>query len=129
LAVEDERRLLNPRIREHFLVRIFTIASYRETKQRGSIQALIKFHSENKYLLTAYNQKQLHILGKIVANQEKRPIESILVLYETNLYLAFSHPPSAGSNVNVLPKIMGYFSSELTREEKTFFLKMIEHTG
>ena len=47
-------------------------------------------------------------------------------MYETNLYLAFSHPPSVGSNINVLLKIMGYFSSELTREEKEFFLKTTE---
>jgi uncharacterized protein YbgA (DUF1722 family)/uncharacterized protein YbbK (DUF523 family) len=126
LAIEDERRLLNPRIREHFLVKLFAIASFREIKQKNSIQALIKFQSENKYLLTAYNQKQLRILGKIVANQEKRPIESIMTLYENNLYLAFSNPPSVGSNINVLLKIMGYFSSELTREEKAFFLKTTE---
>jgi uncharacterized protein YbgA (DUF1722 family)/uncharacterized protein YbbK (DUF523 family) len=127
LAIEDERRLLNPRIREHFLVKLFSIASFREIKQKNSIQALIKFQSENKYLLTAYSQKQLRILGKIVANQEKKPIDSILTLYENNLYLAFSHPPSVGSNINVLLKIMGYFSSELTKEEKAYFLKTTEH--
>jgi len=126
LAIEDERRLLNPRIREHFLVKIFALANYREIKEKKSIQALIKFQSENKYLLTAYSQKQLHILGKIVANQEKRSIESILRLYETNLYNVFSHPPSVGSNINVLLKILGYFSSELNKEEKAFFLKTTE---
>ena len=126
LAIEDERRLLNPRIREHFLVKLYTLANFREVKQKKSIQALIKFQSENKYLLTAYSQKQLRILGKIVANQEKRPIESILSLYEANLYDVFSRPPSVGSNINVLLKILGYFSSELTKEEKAFFLKTTE---
>ena len=38
----------------------------------------------------------------------------------------FSRPPSVGSNVNVLLKILGYFSSELTKEEKAFFLKTTE---
>ena len=126
LAIEDERRLLNPRIKEHFLVKLYTLASFRAVKQKKSIQALIKFQSDNKYLLTAYSQKQLSILGKIVANQEKRPIESILSLYEANLYDVFSRPPSVGSNVNVLLKILGYFSSELTKEEKAFFLKTTE---
>lgn len=123
LAIEDERRLLNPRIKEHFLTKLFTLANYREIKQEKSIQALIKFQSENKYLFTAYNQKQMHTLGKIAANHEKRPIEMILRLYETNLYQVFSRPPTIGSNINVLLKIMGYFSSELTREEKAFFLR------
>ena len=126
LAIEDERRLLNPRIKEHFLVKLFTLAKYRTIKHKKSIQSLIKFHSENKYLLTAYSQKQLRILGNIVANQENRPIETILSLYENNLYPVFSHPPSVGSNINVLLKIMGYFSSELTKDEKAFFLKTTE---
>jgi uncharacterized protein YbgA (DUF1722 family)/uncharacterized protein YbbK (DUF523 family) len=126
LAIEDERRLLNPRIREHFLVKVFTFAKYREIKHKNSIQALIKFQSENKYLLTAYNQKQLRVLGNIVANQEKRPIETILNLYENNLYPVFSHPPGVGSNINVLLKIMGYFSNDLTKDEKAFFLKTTE---
>ena len=123
LAIEDERRLLNPRIKEHFLTKLFATASYRETKQKQSIQALIKYQSDNKYLLTAYSQKQLHILGKIVANQEKKPIKTLLNLYETNLYQAFLHPPTVGSNINVMMKIMGYFSNDLTREEKAYFIK------
>ena len=126
LAIEDERRLLNPRIREHFLVKLFALASFREVKQKNSIQALVKFQSDNKYLLTAYSQKQLRILGNIVANHDKRPIESILCLYEANFFDVFSRPPSVGSNINVLLKILGYFSSELTREEKAFFLKTAE---
>jgi uncharacterized protein YbgA (DUF1722 family)/uncharacterized protein YbbK (DUF523 family) len=126
LAIEDERRLLNPRINEQFLVKLYTIASFRETKKENSLKALIKFHSENKYLLTAYSQKQLHILGNIVANQEKKPLKSILTSYENNLYPAISHPPSVGSNINVLLKIMGYFSSELSKGEKAFFLKTTE---
>jgi uncharacterized protein YbgA (DUF1722 family)/uncharacterized protein YbbK (DUF523 family) len=125
LAIEDERRLLNPRIKEHFLVKLFTIANFRETKHKKSNRALIDFQSKNKYLLTAYNQKQLRILGKIVANNQGQPIDSMLEEYETNLYPAFAHPPSIGSNINVLLKIMGYFSSSLTKEEKAFFLKTI----
>jgi uncharacterized protein YbgA (DUF1722 family)/uncharacterized protein YbbK (DUF523 family) len=123
LAIEDERRLLNPRIREHFLTKLFALANFRETKNQRSIQALVKYQSDNKYLLTAYNQKQLRILGKIAANQEKKVVDSLLASYETNLYLAYAHQPSVGSNINVMLKIMGYFSSQLTKEEKAFFLK------
>jgi len=126
LAIEDEKRLLNPRIREHFLVKLFTLASFRKIKEEKSLHSLIKFQSENKYLLTAYNQKQLRILGKIVANQERKSTDLIFSLYENNLNLVFSHPPSVGSNINVLLKIMGYFSNDLSHEEKAFFLKTTE---
>ena len=65
LAIEDERRLLNPRIREHFLTKLFTLASFREVKKSGKIRDLVKFQSDNKYLFTAYNQTELKSLGKV----------------------------------------------------------------
>jgi uncharacterized protein YbbK (DUF523 family) len=70
LAIEDERRLLNPRIREHFLTKLFTLASFREVKKSGKVKDLVKFQADNKYLFTAYNQTALRILGKLAANQE-----------------------------------------------------------
>jgi hypothetical protein len=61
LPVEDGRRLLNSRIRGHFLTRVFTFASFREVKRSGSMKQLVRFQSENKHLLTAYSQKELSI--------------------------------------------------------------------
>ena len=126
LAIEDERRLLNPRIKEHFLTKLFALASFREAKKSGSISQLVRFQSENKYLLTAYSQKELRFLGKIAANQEQKPCEEIFNSYEAHLHSAFARAPSVGSNTNVMLKIMGYFSDLLTKDEKTFFLNAIE---
>jgi uncharacterized protein YbgA (DUF1722 family)/uncharacterized protein YbbK (DUF523 family) len=126
LVIEDERRLLNPRIKEHFLTKLFTFASFREAKKSGAISDLVRFQSENKYLLTAYSQKELRILGKIVANQEQKPCNELFTTYETHLYNAFVSPPSVGSNINVMYKIMGYFSDQLLKEEKDFFIKSLE---
>jgi uncharacterized protein YbgA (DUF1722 family)/uncharacterized protein YbbK (DUF523 family) len=126
LAIEDEMRLLNYRIREHFLTKLFTLASFRDVKKSGRIKELIRFHSENKYLLTAYNQKELRTLGKIAANQEAKHIAEILEDYETHLQLALARTPSIGANINVMLKMMGYFSRQLSKEEKTFFLESID---
>ena len=126
LAIEDERRLLNPRIKEHFLTKLFTFANFREAKKSGTISDLVRFQSENKYLLTAYSQKELRILGKIAANQEQKPCNELFKTYETHLYKAFGSPPSIGSNINVMYKIMGYFSNQLSKEEKDFFIKSLK---
>jgi uncharacterized protein YbgA (DUF1722 family) len=125
-AIEDERRLLNLRIREHFLTKLFTLASFRESVKSGRIKGLVKFHSDNKYLLTAYSQKELQFLGKITANQEHKPFAEIAADYAVHLNYALARTPSAGANINVMLKIMGYFSSQLSKEEKTFFLDSIE---
>jgi uncharacterized protein YbgA (DUF1722 family)/uncharacterized protein YbbK (DUF523 family) len=126
LAIEDERRLLNPRIKEHFLTKLFAFASFREAKESGTINDLVRFQSENKYLLTAYSQKELRILGKIAANQEQKPCNELFTTYETHLYRAFGSAPSIGSNINVMYKIMGYFSNQLLKDEKAFLIKSLE---
>jgi len=126
LAVEDEHRLLNPRIKEHFLTKLFTLASFRDVKKSNAMRKLVEFQSENKYLLTAYSQKELGVLGRLVANQEGKPVDEIVKIYELHLQSALKRPSSLGSNVNVMMKIMGYFSHQLTAKEKSFFLNSLE---
>jgi uncharacterized protein YbgA (DUF1722 family)/uncharacterized protein YbbK (DUF523 family) len=126
LPIEDERRLLNPRIKEHFLTKLFTLASFRKVKRSGKVSDLVKFQSNNKYLLTAYNQKELRILGKLAANQEHRKFDETIKTYETHLYSALARTPSVGANINVMLKIMGYFSDQLSKDEKSFFLISVE---
>jgi len=126
IAIEDERRLLNPRIKEHFLTKLFTFASFREAKKSGKLKDIVRFQSENKYLLTAYSQKELRILGKLTANQGNLSSSEIFNIYETHLQYALARTPSIGANINVMLKIMGYFSNQLSQEEKSFFISSLE---
>jgi uncharacterized protein YbgA (DUF1722 family) len=102
---------------EHFLTKLFTLASFREVKKSGKVRDLVKFQSDNKYLFTAYNQTELRILGKLVANQEHKPFDETMMSYETHLHYALVRTPSAGANINVMLKIMGYFSHQLSKRE------------
>lgn len=126
LAVEDEGRLNNWRIREHFLARIFTLAAFRAVKAAGTMQALVRFQAENKLLLLSYHQEEMRALGRIVANHERRPLAAVLADYERHLRLALARPPRCTSAINVLMHALGYFSSKLTTQEKQFFLDTLE---
>ncbi|MBN2827253.1 MAG: DUF1722 domain-containing protein [Tissierellales bacterium] len=126
IMIEDEGRISNFNIREHFLTHIYTRASFREVKRSGAIKKLVKFHSNNKYLFMAYNQGQLKIMGKIVANHEKRPIHELMDEYEKNLSLLLNTFPQKRRNVNVLMHILGYFSNVLTMNEKAYFLDLLQ---
>jgi uncharacterized protein YbgA (DUF1722 family) len=86
----------------------------------------VKFQSNNKYLLTAYNQKELRILGKLAANQEHMKFDETIKTYETHLHNALARTPSVGANINIMLKIMGYFSDQLSKDEKSFFLISVE---
>ncbi|MEZ4628411.1 MAG: DUF523 and DUF1722 domain-containing protein [Eubacteriales bacterium] len=74
LPIEEEGRLTNYAIREHFLTKLYTVFRFQQVKQSRSMKELVRFHSEHKFLLMAYHQTQLRLLGKIVANPEKTPV-------------------------------------------------------
>jgi uncharacterized protein YbgA (DUF1722 family)/uncharacterized protein YbbK (DUF523 family) len=126
LPVEDEGRLRNARIKEHFLTKLFTLAAFRKVKTEGSMKDLVRFHTENKYLLMAYSQAELGKLGNIVANKEKKPFKDLISEYEMHLYDAFSKPPRYTSNINVLTHALGHFSERLSSNEKSLFLDWIQ---
>ena len=125
LAIEDEGRLKNYDIREHFLTQIFTIAYFDKVSEKMSINELVKFHSENKYLLMAYHQSKQKELGAIVANHDKENIETLLERYRENLQIALMKPLLKGRNTNMILHMFGYVSDFLSAEEKEFFLNEV----
>jgi uncharacterized protein YbgA (DUF1722 family)/uncharacterized protein YbbK (DUF523 family) len=125
-ALEDEKRLLNSRIKDHFLKKIFTLASFREIMESNSPQDLVEFQSINKLLLTAYSQKELHVLGILVANMKGISREQLFSEYSAHLKEAFKHPPRPGANINIATKSYGYFSDKLGKPEKTMFMDILE---
>jgi uncharacterized protein YbgA (DUF1722 family)/uncharacterized protein YbbK (DUF523 family) len=125
-AIEDEGRLLNLKIREHFLTKIFAFTKLRETIKSGSMRQLVLFHAQNKLLLMAHNQKELRNLGKIVANHDRNKFEMLAKEYDEHFRLAITRPARDGANINVFMHALGYFSDELTSREKKYFLKTLE---
>ena len=126
LPVEDEGRLTNFKIREHFLTRIFALARLRVVIASGAMRELVAFQAAQKLTLMAYNQTEMRILGRIVANHEKRRFADVAADYETHFRRALAKPARVSSNINVLMHALGYFSDELNAREKAYFLDSLE---
>lgn len=126
LPVEDEGRLNNFRIREHFLTRLFTLADFRRVLAAYTMRDLVSFHADNKLLLMAYNQGELKAMGNIVANREKRPPGEVLEDYREHLLQALAKPPRYTAGINVLMHALGYFKQGLNPREKALFLDNLE---
>ncbi|MDF0591044.1 DUF523 and DUF1722 domain-containing protein [Candidatus Methanocrinis natronophilus] len=126
LSVEDEGRLRNPRIKEHFLSKLFALASFREAKRSGSMKELVGFQTENKMLLMAYHQAETKALGKIAANHDHRPFSEVAASYELHLRRALCRPRRYTSNINVLMHILGHFSDSISEGERKLFLENIQ---
>ena len=126
LAIEDEGRLTNFPIRENFLAKIFTHAEFLAVKNAGTARALSDFQAKNKYLLLAYNEKEMRLMGSLAANLKKRPVKEVNEEYGGHLLLAFAKQLSFKPVINVLTHALGYFKEQLVKEEKKFFLESME---
>jgi uncharacterized protein YbgA (DUF1722 family)/uncharacterized protein YbbK (DUF523 family) len=126
LAVEEEGRMKNARLREHFLTKLFAFASFRSAKGKGGMAELIQFHAENKTLLLSYHQTQLRALGRIVANPQKLPAAEVWNDYEAGFYPAFARPPRRPTTVNALEHAWGHFSEGVNQAEKDYFFRELE---
>jgi uncharacterized protein YbgA (DUF1722 family)/uncharacterized protein YbbK (DUF523 family) len=126
--VEDEGRLKNFTIRENFLMRVFTLARYRDVRKAPSIGSLVDFHTRNKYLLMAFNQSRMRELGRVVANHRDfgKSAEAVIARYGEDLEALLDRFPRFTSIINVLMHMFGGFKDVLKSEEKRFFLNSIE---
>ena len=126
LAIEDEGRLMNYKIREHFLTKLYLRARFRQARASRDITDLVAFHTENKLLLMGYNQKELNALGRLAANKEKKKLDEVLREYEMHLQKALARAPRCTSNINVLMHAFGSFKRKISTKEKAFFLETLE---
>jgi uncharacterized protein YbgA (DUF1722 family)/uncharacterized protein YbbK (DUF523 family) len=122
VPIEDEGRLNNFTIREHFLSVLFALARLRAVKRSDKIKNLVAFQTDHKLFLMAYSQAGMKILGNLVANREGKSFGELMEEYERQFLAAVSRPPSPGKVVNVLMHAMGYFKEEISTREKAFFL-------
>ena len=121
LAIEDEGRLKNLNIREHFLTRVFAFARFRALQQSASMHDLVRFHAAHKLLLMAYSQSKLRELGRIVANADGKRMGAVLELYWKCFREAFHKPPRHASPINVLMHTLGLLQEEADRQGKATF--------
>ena len=126
LPVEDEGRLNDPKLRENFIERIFTLRRWREAMdQQKSIKNLIAFHTQHKLLVLSHSPKHYQIMGKLVATAKEIPWEDLYEEYQRFLLEALSLKTTPKKNSNVLHHILGYFKRQLSGDEKKELLEII----
>jgi len=125
-AIEDEGRLRNFNLREHFLIKIFTLARYRECIAKRSAAALIEFHASHKFVFMAYSQQAMREMGRILANPQKKSWKEIEAAYREKLHEALARPARHTSHCNVLEHALGYVSDGLSAQERRHFLATLE---
>jgi uncharacterized protein YbgA (DUF1722 family) len=126
LPIEDELRLNNARIRDHFLTGIFTLAAFRKVEEKGEREDLARFHAANKFVLMACHQQLMNEMGRLVASRAKTDPAELFFHYRHLLCAALAQAPRYTNNINVLQHALGYFSDRISGEEKAYCLRLID---
>ena len=107
-------------------IKQFVIERFEDVKKNKKAKELVEFQARNKFLIIAYNQEQLKILGLIVASYKKIKFSDILNEYEKNLNMCLEYKPTIKTHSNVIMHIFGFFSKEFTSLEKDKFFELLK---
>ncbi|PIE56040.1 MAG: hypothetical protein CSA34_06420 [Desulfobulbus propionicus] len=125
-SVDDEMRLTNIVLREHFLIKLYASARFREIAQTMKMRDLISFHASYKFLFLAYNEQHFRQCGRIVANHEKLCSDEVFSLYRAEMARLLRRPFRREAMVNTLYHAYGLISAGLAAEEKEYIINTIE---
>jgi uncharacterized protein YbgA (DUF1722 family)/uncharacterized protein YbbK (DUF523 family) len=126
LPVEEEGRLNDPILRENFVERIFAYHRWqRYAHQRKSVRSLVDFHTRHKLLVWAHSEPHYRKLGRIVAQAKQSPIAAPYEQYSRLFMEGLACHATARKHGNVLHHMMGYFSKELSKEEREELLELV----
>jgi uncharacterized protein YbgA (DUF1722 family)/uncharacterized protein YbbK (DUF523 family) len=130
LPVEEEGRLHDPALREHFIESLFVFKRWRELLNRKQGRGgLVAFHARHKYLLLAHSPKHYQELGKWVARGKEVAPPFWYSRYQERLFEALRQKATLKKQVNVLLHLLGYFKKELSADEKQEVLEIIDGYG
>jgi uncharacterized protein YbgA (DUF1722 family) len=126
MPVEEEGRLNDPALRENFIERVFAYRRWQEIAALAkSLPALVDFHTAHKFQLLAHSEAHYRHLGRLVASAKQMPIARAYQDYGAGLMEALRVPASAKKHANVLDHMMGYFSKELSPDERQELIGVI----
>jgi uncharacterized protein YbgA (DUF1722 family)/uncharacterized protein YbbK (DUF523 family) len=127
LPIEEEGRLMDPRLRENFITRVFTMCRWRQMVSDGiTRQRLVEFHTHHKFLLLAHHEATYRELGRQVADVGSSNLEASADAYLQKLMEGLRHLANPGKHANVMMHIMGFVKDKMTADEKVELLYLIE---
>lgn len=127
IPVEEEGRLNDFKIRENFIVRVFSYHRLQNLFQEGfSRGALVNFHTRHKFLLLSHNRVHYDKLGRLVAEAKKVSPKELRARYSELFMEALTFRSTAKKNTDALKHILGFIKKNLTKEEKEDILSTIE---
>lgn len=127
LPVEEEARLNNPSILENFIERVFAYYRIRNFLMKNpSPFELVSFHTAHKLIIMAHNLQNLKILGQMVAQAGKEPINELLEKYFRIFMDTLKIKVTPKKHVNVMYHVLGYLRDFISKDDRDELIELIE---
>ncbi len=124
MVKEDEKRLSNISIREHFLTRIFVLANLRESLKQQSMEKLFEFYSKNMLLFLCHDEKLTAELGLLFRIQDDFAI--ISKKFQKIAYDILSLPVKKAPMINTFEYMYNFVKLKLSESEQSHYQSLID---
>ena len=127
LPVEEEGRLHDPGLREHFVERVFACRRWQEfLDSRPAPADMVQFHTRHKLSLMAHSRPHYLKLGQMASRCGEGLSEEFLTAYGDLFVAAFRVPTSRGKHANALSHVQGYLKRRISKREKAALAACID---
>ena len=127
LPVEEEGRLRDPVLREHFVERVFAHARLREFFDGDwTPGGLVDFHSRHKLQILAHDPDGYRRMGRIVAQAGVRDRRALEAEYRRAFNEILAIRAGRGRHENALLHVLGPMSNRLDRSRRHDIVATIE---
>ena len=114
LPIEEEGRLVDPRLRDNFVERVFAYRRLRDLfESRWTAGSLVAFHTAHKLTLMAHSITAYQELGRLVASAKETPRDRLRARYTEGFMTALANIATPKRHTNVLQHMAGYFKKQL----------------
>ena len=126
LPVEEEGRLHDPHLREHFLERVFAYHRLHQLLKRPFARRhWVEFHARHKLQLSVHSPKHHQDLGRLVAGIATTPVSAFKARYREIFLAALAVRTTPRRHANTLQHMLGYLRPHLDGEARRDLLETV----
>lgn len=128
IPVEEESRLLDARIRENFITRVFACHRLNGLMaERFSLVRLKEFHTSHQFLLMAHSRKHYATLDQLIARAKRLTPAKLKTRYAEQFMRTLSYKTTVKKNADVLMQMLRLFKGVLPDAKRNAVAKATEN--
>jgi uncharacterized protein YbgA (DUF1722 family)/uncharacterized protein YbbK (DUF523 family) len=126
LPVEEEGRLCDPILREHFIKRVFMYQRWKTmTEQNFDYKELLDFHARHKYMYMSHSPLAAKELGNWLAHAHTLEISIAATEYINRATKLLSKQATRKTHTNTLAHLQGYLKKHISKQDKAELVNVI----